>query len=294
MTTAVPDVLIPAAPPRTLRFMVWNLLNGGVDRESEARLTDQLHLIAACAPDVLCLPEATFWSQHEQRLLRLATGTLGMKVATLAKTRVGDGKNATALLYNPASVRLVHWQLRGVGVFHHALIRARFRPKAAGDDPAADFTVFSTHLNPFNGEARLNEVRGWLTDSGGAFPGMPSRAVAIGDFNTPDREPDSWAAVPRNLHSCYRLVLPDGSFGDTDQRAIRVLLNSGWQDPHHVLGIPRPPTVGHYYVNERVPWAIDRGLTVGMEPVTVWTHPFDESFHLSDHLPHFMDLHLAA
>lgn len=185
MTTPEPDALIPAAPPDTLRFMVWNLLNGGVDKGSEARLIDQLGLIGACGPDVLCLPEATFWHQHEQRLLRLATGTLGLKVVTLAKTRVGDGKNRTALLYNPASVRLVNWQLRGVGVFHHALIRAKFRRQAAGNDPTGDFTVFGTHLNPFNGEARLGETRGWLTDHGGQFPGLPQRSVALADFNTP-------------------------------------------------------------------------------------------------------------
>jgi exodeoxyribonuclease-3 len=290
-----PDVLVPAPPPDTLRVMVWNLLNGGVDRGNEARMIDQLHVIAACAPDVLCLPEATFWGEHEQRLLRLATGTLRLKVVCLAKTRVGDGKNATALLYNPQSVRLVNWRLRGVGVFHHALIQARMRPAAAAQDPAADFNVFATHLNPFNGDARLNEVSGWLTDHGGPFPGMPSRAVAVGDLNTPDREPlGGWAAVPQNLHRRYRLVLPDGTFGDADQRAVRVLINSGWSDPHDVLGIPRPPTVGHYYANERVPWALDYALTVGMTPVQVWTHPFDEGFHESDHLPHFVDVRLAA
>jgi endonuclease/exonuclease/phosphatase family metal-dependent hydrolase len=297
VTVTMPEleVLVPAAPPDCLRCMVWNLLNGGVDKGNEARMIDQLHLIAVCKPDVLCLPEATFWSAHEQRLLRLAVGTLGMRVVTLAKTRVGDGKNGTALLYNPQAVRLVNWRLRAVGVFHHALIEATFRPKGAPDDESQDFDVFATHLNPMNGEARLNEVSGWLTDRGGAFPGRPSRSVALADFNTPDREPlGGWAAVPQNLHRRYRLVNPDGSLGDTDQRAVRVLLHSGWQDPHDVLGLTRPPTVGHYYINERVPWAIDYALTVGMEPVQVWTHPFDEGFHLSDHLPHFVDVRLAA
>jgi endonuclease/exonuclease/phosphatase family metal-dependent hydrolase len=154
--------------------------------------------------------------------------------------------------------------------------------------------VYATHLNPMNGEARLNEVRGWLTDDGGAFPGRPARSVALGDFNTPDREPEKWSAVPKNLHSRYRLVRDDGSFGGTDQRAVRVLLNSGWTDPHDVLGIPRPPTVGHYYINERVPWALDYGLLSGLEPAAVWTYPFNEGFALSDHLPHFVDVRLAA
>lgn len=293
-TLSVLDVLVPDVPPDTFRAMVFNLLNGGVDAGSEARLIDQLHLIGLCKPDVLCLPEATFWHEDEQRLLRLATGTLGMRAVTLAKTRVGDGTNHTALLYNPRTVRLVKWRLRGVGVFHHALIVATFRPVAAGDDESQDFNVFATHLNPMNPQARLNETRGWLTDAGGPFPGLARRKVALADFNTPDREPEDWDRVPENLHNRYRRWLPDGTFGDTDQDAVQVLLASGWQDPHDVLGVPRPPTVGHYYSNERVPWALDYALTVGMQPVQVWTHPFDEEWRLSDHLPHFVDLHLAA
>lgn len=288
MTTPELEVLVPAPPPGTLRFMVWNLLNGGVDNGSEVRLLDQLQLIAVCAPDVLCLPEATFWNEDELRLLRLVTKTLGMKVVTLARSRIGSGANHTALLYGPA-MRLVSWQLRGVGAFHHALIRARFRRRSAGEDPAGDFMVFGTHLNPFDGTARLGEAR-WMTDNGGPFPGLPPRAVALADFNTPDREPESWDRVPQNLHSRYRLVRDDGSFGDTDQRAVQVLLRSGWRDPHHMLGLDRPPTVGHFYSNERVPWTLDYGLLAGMEAAGVWTHLFDEDFSLSDHLPHFIDV----
>jgi hypothetical protein len=31
-------------------------------------------------------------------------------------------------------------------------------------------------------------------------------------------------------------------------------------------------------------------LTVGMEPAQAWTQPFDEGFHPSDRLPHFVDV----
>lgn len=287
--TTLDEVLIPAPPPGTLRFMVWNLLTGGVDKGSEGRLLDQLQLIGACAPDVLCLPEATHWNRGFRRLLRVATGTLGMKSVALARSRVGDRRNHTALLYEPSSLRLVDRKRVGGEVFHHALIRARFRRWSAGDDPSGDFLVFGTHLNPLDGTARLGEAR-WMTDQGGPFPGLPARAVALADFNTPDREPVRWSAVPRNLHSRYRLVNDDGSFGGVDLRAVRVLLASGWQDPHDVLGVPRPPTVGHYYPNERVPWALDYALLAGMEPAGVWTHPLDEAFRASDHLPHFVDV----
>lgn len=288
MNLLEPEVLVPAPPPNTLRFMVWNALNGGIDNGSKARLIDQLPLIAACTPDVLCVPEATHWHRNWKRLLRLVTKTLDLKAVTLARSKEGKS-NSTALLYNPKSLRLVTWTLRGQGVFHHTLIRATLRPKAAGEDPSRDFLVYATHWNPLNPAARLGEGR-WMTDSGDSFPGLPPRAVVIGDFNTPDREPESWGAVPKNLHSRYRFVREDGSFGGTDQRAVQVLLRSGWQDPHTVLGVPRPPTVGHYYDNERVPWALDYALLAGLAPAQVWTHPFDEGFRLSDHLPHFVDV----
>lgn len=213
-----------------------------------------------------------------------------MDLAFMAPSRVGDGANHTALLYNSRAFRLVDTPtLRGEGAFHHALIRAVFRP-VGREDARADFLVLATHLNPFDGDARLGEAR-YITDYGGAFPGMPPRAVWIGDLNTPDREPPGgWDAVPTNLHSRYRLVLPDGTFGGADQRALRVPLQSGWQDPHDLLGITRPPTVGHYYPNERVPWALDYALVAGLDVAQVFTHPWDIGFRLSDHLPHGVDV----
>ncbi|MEE4543686.1 endonuclease/exonuclease/phosphatase family protein [Streptomyces sp. V4-01] len=282
------DIKVPKRPPGTLRMMIWNLLNGGVDRGNEARLIDQLKVVAACAPDLVCLTECAQWHLDKQQLLKYAEQTLGMRSAVLARSHVGDGRNNTTLLYGP-DLRLVNYNVRGKGSFHHALIRARFRPREAGDIPSADFLVYGTHLHPYDGDSRLAEAR-WMTDSGGVFPGLPARAVLLGDLNTADRELEDWSQVPVNLHSRYRIVKNDGDFGGVDQRAVRVLLNSGWKDPHTVLGVPRPPTVGHYYANERVPWRLDYALLSGMQPAAVWTHPFDENFKLSDHLPHFVDV----
>ncbi len=284
---------VPAPSENTVRCMTWNLLLGGLDDGNSDRLLDQLTLISAYAPDVLCLPEAARWHEQDDRLLHLAEDATGLKTAMLARSATGQGVNATALMFNSEKVRLVGEPVRRAEeAFHHALIRAVFRPAGVADE-GGDFVVLATHLNPFDPGARLGEAR-WMTDYAGQSPKFPPRAVLLGDLNTPDREPVSWTAVPTNLHSRYRLVLNDGSFGAVDRRAVRALLNSGWRDPHDLLGLPRQPTVGHFFPTERVPWALDYALVAGLDVRQVFTHPFSTGFTLSDHLPHFMDIALPA
>jgi hypothetical protein len=101
------DVLIPAAPSRRPALHGLEPLNGGVDNRSEARLVDQLALIRACAPDVLCLPEATCRHGNGRCLLEPAMEITGLRMARLARSRSGRGVNATALLYKPKAVGLV-------------------------------------------------------------------------------------------------------------------------------------------------------------------------------------------
>lgn len=292
-TPAMPtwaEVEIPAKASGTRRLMTWNVLEGGLDAGAPDRLLDQLALTARCAPDVLCIQEAAHWHEDDQRWLRLTAQTLGMRHLDLARSqRSRDGSNHTAMLYNGNRLRLVDQTTLGPGVFHHALIRARFRPRSAGVSDHSDFLVLGTHLNPYDGAARLGEAR-LMTDYGGPFPGMPPRAALLGDLNTPDREPDTWDGVPINLQARYRSLGDGGIFGPVDQDAVRVLLQSGWQEPHKALGIEPPPTVGHYYANERVPWKLDYALLAGLQPVQTWTYPVDTAFRLSDHGPHFVDV----
>ncbi|MYW03329.1 hypothetical protein GT354_49915, partial [Streptomyces sp. SID3343] len=68
------------------------------------------------------------------------------------------------------------------------------------------------------------------------------------DLNTigaDDPEPD-WDLFPPRLHSRHRLVLPDGTFGPADRRAIRSLAAAGFVDPFAYLEVGPIPTVGHF------------------------------------------------
>ncbi len=271
--------------PTTYRAAVYNLLNGGI---SDNRLTLQVDLLRDLQPDILCLPEATFWADNDEERLWWVADQLDMAVAYMARSHIGDGRNHTALLYRPSRFRLVGRRLMDPERFTHAMIKTRLRPVEAPDD-SHDLLVLATHLDPFDPGKRLSEVRR-VTDFGGTFPGAPHQAILLGDLNVPDREPETWDDVPRNLHSRYRIVKDDGTFGGVDRRALDALLGSGWTDPQTLTGVRRAPTVGYYYPNEPVPWCLDYVLTRGLAVSEYQTYDTPQARRLSDHLPIWADL----
>ncbi|MEU3973411.1 endonuclease/exonuclease/phosphatase family protein [Streptomyces bacillaris] len=268
--------------------MTWNLYCGGLDGADESRLRVQTEILADLAPDILCLPECTWWDEADERRLWQTAHRLGLAPVNMVRSYVGDGRNHTTLFYRPSRLQLIGRRTLGAGVFHHALIRARLRPVEAGGEGAPDFLAFGTHFSHLDGDARLREAR-WLTDYGGEFPGVPPRAILLGDLNTPDREPEDWSLIPKNLHSRYRLVLPNGEFGGSDRRALQVLLNSGWSDPQELTGEERAATVGYFYPNEPVPWSLDYGLVSGLKVTAYRTYVTSAAESASDHLPVVLD-----
>ncbi|MGW4890240.1 endonuclease/exonuclease/phosphatase family protein [Streptomyces murinus] len=281
-------------PHRPLRAITYNLLLGGLDAGSDDRLRAQIEMLAALAPDVLCLQECTGWTN---RHLRRVADELGMMLVGMVPSRVRripSPPNFTVLLIRPSAVRLMDWWSVGEGVFHHALIMAWLRPVAADNNPDDDVLVLGTHLSWVDGSVRLGETR-MVTDYGGAFPGVPLKKVFMGDLNTPDREPGSWSLIPQFLQSRYRLVLPDGSFGDVDQRAVQVLLGSGWRDPQVSSATPEAASVGYYYPNEPVLWRIDYILVSGLPDVISYAiHDTPDLRKYSDHLPVILDVDVMA
>ncbi|MFE6737536.1 endonuclease/exonuclease/phosphatase family protein [Streptomyces tubercidicus] len=277
-----------------LRAVVWNLYLGGLDGASEDRLKRQAEILLDLRPDVLCLPECNRWDENNERHLWWMANLLNLQPVAMARSRLGTPpiQNHTTLLYRPSTLRLVERAIVGRGVFHHALVRARMRLVGERDD-RRDFLVLATHLSYTDGETRLHEAR-WMTDYGGEFPGVPPRGVLLADLNTPDREPLDWSLIPKNLHSRYRIVREDGTFGGTDQRALGALLRSGWQDPQTVTGVQRAPTVGYFYPTEPVPWCLDYALVNGMNVKKYFTHDTPQARASSDHLPVVADMEVGS
>ncbi|MGW0569915.1 endonuclease/exonuclease/phosphatase family protein [Streptomyces tauricus] len=283
----MPDLRTPA----TLRAVTYNLLNGGLDGRLEERFDTELGILKALAPDVLALQECTRWDEHDRRRLKTVATETGMHVADMVPSRIGDGRNFTALLYRPQKLRLIDVRQRGQGVLHHAMIQAQLRPLYAPDG-SADFTALAAHLAFTDGDTRLAEVRGWATDLGGV-----PRAMFLGDFNCArmgDADVFDWDQVPQYLHARYRLVRPDGTFGDADLRAMQVLLASGWQDPEAITKVRRAPTVGYYYGNEQGDVCLDHILTRGFTVRSYETYDTEMARRVSDHLPTVLDAEIDA
>ena len=275
---------------QTKRFMTWNILNGGT---SGGRLARQIKVVRQERPDVLALQECQDFNLNYYRpLWKLCNGT-GLMPALLQPSAKAPRMH-TALLYNPDSFRLVGEPVvMGAGAVFHTIIRARLRPTETPDTSDAqhpdDWMAFASHFNPWDRDAGLAEARR-MTDWGGDWVENAERRVAMLDINCMDREPESWDAVPRNMHARYRTVNADGSFGDADRRSLRVLLQSGWEDPAAHLGIERETTVGYFYDNEKVPQILDHVLISGsVKPVVYRTRSGGVVDTISDHRPTILD-----
>lgn len=148
--------------------------------------------------------------------------------------------------------------------------------------------VLGTHGDPRNGDARLAEAK-WIADYAGDFPNTPANAVLLCDGNMPSHDWDT--AAPPNLQARYRLVNDDGSFGPTDHRAMRVLMQAGWRDPQDELPQKRTATVGYKYENEPTPLHLDHALITGPDlvPTAYVTIDTPRARAISDHLPAVLD-----
>jgi endonuclease/exonuclease/phosphatase family metal-dependent hydrolase len=262
-----------------LRVGTFNVKDGGDDR----LFTGVSQALAAQRLDLLAVQEAKHWDREDEYRARMLGRLLGM-VPLLAPSR-SHGCHI-ALYYRPATLTCLGWKPDAAeGKFHHTLARAQF--EAVGGQM---LLVLATHLAPFSGERRLEEA-GWFTE----YAGTALPALVLGDLNVPglgDVDPD-WDTVPAHLHSRHRLVDSDGSWGDSDRRAMQVLLQSGWRDaaaPAPGTG-PAAPTVGHWPDSERWTHRSDFVLTNPRVQVGhAWVLDTDLTRSASDHLPQLATL----
>lgn len=272
---------IPHVAPGLFRVGSYNVMDGGGDGD---RWPAQLKLLASQNFDILGIQEAKHWDRHGRARMHQLAEALGMQPLFAPSQHHGCH---LVLLYRWPRVRCLSFEPDiSFGSFHHAASRAQFT--IAGMD--RPLTVIHTHLHPFSPAARLVET-GWLTE----YANDDLFSILLGDLNTvgltgigADQDPADWGLVPKHLHSRHRLVLPDGTYGGCDRRAMSALIKAGYVDPPQHLGIAPPRTAGHWRRGSE-PW--DRRsdyvlLSVGLIP-TFHSHVVldtSRTRRLSDHL----------
>lgn len=269
-------LLAPGASSSRLRVGSYNVMDGGEDRWS-----GQMNLLASLDLDILGIQEAKHWDRNDGARLNETAEALGMQPLFAPSRSHGCH---LVLLYRWPRVRCLRFQADiSCGRFHHTASRAQLVVEGF-DQPLC---VLHTHLHPFSPSARLKEA-GWLTE----YAAPDRLSLIIGDLNTgglTDKDPDDWGSVPAHLQSRHRLVRPDGSYGGTDRRAMRALMEAGFVDPPQHLGITPPRTAGHWGGGSE-PW--DRRsdyvlLSPRVAPALRDHEVVDtpESQGLADHLP---------
>jgi len=274
-----------------LRFVTYNLLNGGIDigNGSEQRRIDQAHILKPLQADVLALQECTGWEDQNWWRLYWLAQQLDLVVFDKVQTQRRTGMsspNWTVLLYRPERLRAVGGTPHvGQGAFQHGAIRALFVDR---DNADTEYRVHATHLAWTDGGARLGESR-WFTDW------ARSRSMLLGDLNEDlcTAPQPNWSNIPQFLHSRYRLVLPDGSYGNADRRCTGNLLGAGYVDPAAHLGVKPAPTTGYWYSNEPEPQSLDHillGAQLADDAREYRTVDTREARSASDHLPRLLCL----
>ena len=203
-----------------MRLMTYNILCGGKDGESTARLEQVCTLIRQVAPDVLVLNECNDFERDGFRTFYRLERELGMR-GVFAPASSGYHvalylRGAAPGTVQPVEVRVLERAL------HHTAIAARL---TVAGQPC---TVVATHLCPFSGEARVTEAQ-HLSQ---LFADEP--LFLLGDLNSlsphdaPQLQSQSW--LPR------RRVRHELAGGALDTRAIAVIEAAGLVDVFHAAG----------------------------------------------------------
>ncbi|WP_255311696.1 endonuclease/exonuclease/phosphatase [Streptomyces sp. PTY087I2] len=276
-----PAPAVPEEAPGLLRVSSYNVMDGGQDR-----WLAQLDVLAAQDLDILGLQEAKHWDRDDRRRLFETAEALGMQ-AQLALSR-SHGCHV-AFLYRWPRVQCLGWRPDiSDGKFHHTVARAKLKVDGV------DLTALLGHLSPMCPCIRLSET-GFLTEYGNEL------ALLILDANSGgigDPEPDDWDRVPAHLHSRHRIMLPDGTYGGCDRRAMDALLRAGFVDPPRQLGMTPPRTAGHWGRGSE-PWdrrsdyvLLSRRLAPGLRSHYVLDTA--ETRKLGDHLPVIVSVDITA
>ena len=250
-----------------LRFMGYNILDGGLDASGASRRDAIAAVIDAQRPDVLVLCECNGFEDDDQRAVDDLERRLDMRGRLLAL----DSGYHLALFVRDVQLRT--FEAVG-GVFHHGAFVATI-----GRD-GREMTLVGTHLCPFSGETRLQEARQLASYARGS-------ALLVGDLNSLSAHDDAHHAVDA-LPPRYRTRHLIAESEQADTRALSALEDAGLLDLAVLAGAQWQPTRPTQLLPDRPRQRLDYLLAT--EPVArslrgyaVIDHP--RAQRASDHLP---------
>jgi len=187
-----------------MRLMTYNVLTGGRDATSEARLASLVRVIQGVAPDVLVLNECNGFEQEGCRTLYRLEAELGMR-GVLARAESGFH---VALFHRRGRLLEARCLSREL---HHAVLAARL------ELDGLVLGVIGAHLCPFGGEARLLEVQHLIRFLRDEHVFVLGDMNALSPHDAARHEPGRWLPRRRARH----VIAESG--GRLDTRAISAL-----------------------------------------------------------------------
>jgi exodeoxyribonuclease-3 len=261
-----------------MRLMTYNILTGGCDGASEARLSQVCEVIQGALPDILVLNECNDFQRNGFRTLYRMERELGMR-GVLAQASSGFH---VALFLRQGE--LIETQCLDAEV-QHAVLAATLRIGKRR------IQVVGAHLSPFGGEARLAEVQHLIRFLREEHVFVMGDLNAISPADAAGLQSASWLPRRRARHQIAE------SGGQLDTRAISALLECGLVDTaQQGPGVPLPTVLtplgaDHEHYKMRIdyifatPGAADRVLFQARVDG-------DVAERASDHYPLFIDVDL--
>lgn len=182
-----------------MRLMTWNILNGGGPVGSE-ELERVGQVVDTISPDVLCIQEASGFTQNGYEALFWFEKKLGMR-GFVAQAKSGQH----VCIFVPKAA-IVESAETAPGSFCHSYKKLVLRTGSG-----SSLAIISAHLNPNSPELRLAEAQHIATTAA-----RSGEVVIAGDLNTISHrdihDTDLSGLAPRHK---ARYTVPDGTSFDT-------------------------------------------------------------------------------
>ncbi|MEO8182251.1 MAG: endonuclease/exonuclease/phosphatase family protein [Deltaproteobacteria bacterium] len=201
--------------------MTYNILHGGRDARSDARLAQVCTLIRRVAPDILVLNECNDFERNGFRTLHRVEREISMR-GLLAPASSGYHVALFVRQAQPVEVHLLDADV------HHSAIAATL------DLGELRCTVVGAHLCPFSAEVRVSEAQQLTRFLGEGHVFLLGDLNALSPHDAPQLQSARWLPRRRVRHELA------GSPGMLDTRAVAVLETCGLVDTFRASGTSAP------------------------------------------------------